>query len=323
MMTINTEGHYAELQLDAQLRPVSGVSDVLDLFQFKSGCRINSIRDLISLWIAEGWIDPEETICGYDGVAFRTNTLMNTSVGQHLLFNTKGDLVRSRHIKSGKQNHTRLVFHRTNNRIRAEHFLDDDPERLAAEAFLAAILDDDDLENRLVHPVTRSDASGVASYLMLESGGIVASLGSVRAYDAGFRPQRFEDLKFDLNELKQRLHASHRAFLARRTSSDTLSALDATKLQLSDQTTNIIVLRLLNLSELLTVEKVRAMHPHMTRREAQVVASLALGNTIKGAATKFDKSPGTLSIQARSAVLKSKRGTLQALLPELLLQSIP
>ncbi len=272
--------------------------------------------------MSEGWTGPEEAVCGYDGVAFRTNALMHSSVGQYVLFNAFGDVIYCRHLKAGDGNLTRVVCERSNNRANLDRFAHEEPSEVAAQAFLSALVANDDFESHLINGGSPDIALGAVSFLMLENGRFLASIGGSTLFDDGEAPSHFDDLGFDLAELREKLQGNRRAFLAHRTSHGSLSAIDAFKIQLSDRMTNVIVLRFLNLSELLTAEKVRAKYPQMTDREAQVVASLALGNTIKGAASDMNRSPGTLSIQARNAVLKSESDTLQALLPEVLLHSL-
>ncbi|AGI65867.1 hypothetical protein OAN307_c00940 [Octadecabacter antarcticus 307] len=85
---------------------------------------------------------------------------------------------------------------------------------------------------------------------------------------------------------------------------------------------SFIVGRVMRLSSGISEESILYKYPQFSSKEVEVICLLALGNTIKEAAAKAGKAQVTVSLQARSALLKSRERSLNALLAKIAYSSL-
>jgi hypothetical protein len=75
--------------------------------------------------------------------------------------------------------------------------------------------------------------------------------------------------------------------------------------------------RVMRLCSSISEESILNEYPQFSSKEVEVIYLLALGNTIKEAAAMIGKAQVTVSLQARSAVLKSRERSINALVAKI------
>ncbi|AGI68562.1 hypothetical protein OAN307_c30140 [Octadecabacter antarcticus 307] len=80
--------------------------------------------------------------------------------------------------------------------------------------------------------------------------------------------------------------------------------------------------RVMRLCSGVSEQSILNKYPQFSSKEVEVVCLLALGNTIKEAAAKIGKAQVTVSLQARSALLKSRERSLNALVVKIVHSSL-